>query len=133
MLGHLLTASLGVKLDLDLKPGEMQAVSSTVAVALEDVQVHEDRNGYVIDWEAKVRWIEDGKPSEAQRLRPVHPVYRGAYGLYSKSVNVDRNGSSALVRVSRDPGAPWALLGGILLALGGIGFLYGRFLGRSPS
>lgn len=130
MLGHLLTASLGMKMDIDLRTGGMTAVSSTAAVALEDVRVQEDRNGYVVDWEAKVRWIEGGQRSETLSLKPVHPLYVGIYGLYSKSVNVDKNGSSALVRVSRDPGAPWALLGGILLSLGGIGFLYGRF---SPS
>ena len=127
MLGHLLTASLGVKLDVDLRTGEQKAVSRTAAIALEDVRVQEDGNGYTVEWEAKVRWVENGKTSEARSLRPVHPVYFGIYGLYSKSVNVDKDGSSALVRVSRDPGAPWALLGGILLSLGGFGFLYGRF------
>lgn len=130
MLGHLLTASLGVKMDIDLKQGEAKEVSGNAAIALDGVRVQEDANGYVVDWEATVRWVEDGLPSEARSLRPVHPLYVGGYGLYSKSVNIDKNGSSALIRVSRDPGAPWALLGGVLLCIGGAGFLYGRFGGR---
>jgi len=127
MLGHLLTASMGVKLDVDLKKGETRAVSATASIALEDVRVQEDKNGYVVDWEAKVRWIGDGQRTGALSLRPVHPLYFGSYGVYTKSVNVGKEGSSALVRVSRDPGAPWGLLGGVLLCLGGTGFLYGRF------
>ena len=133
MLGHLLTASTGDKLDIDLKKGEMKAVSATASLALEDVQVREDENGYAVDWEATVRWIEDGKRSEALGLRPVHPLYFGNTGLYSKSVSVDRAGSSALIRVSRDPGAAWALLGGLLLCLGGAGFVYSRASASSSS
>jgi len=133
MLGHLLTASLGVKLDIDLRKGETKAVSATAALALEDVRVREDTNGYAVDWEVVVRWIEDGKRSGALGLRPVHPLYFGSYGVYTKSVNTDKDGASALIRVSRDPGAPWALLGGALLCIGGAGFLYGRFGSRAAS
>jgi len=102
-------------------------VSSTASIALEDVRVQEDKNGYVVDWEAKVRWTGDGNQTDALSLRPVHPLYFGSYGVYTKSVNVDKDGSSALIRVSRDPGAPWALLGGLLLCVGGGAFVYGRF------
>lgn len=133
MLGHLLTAVLGVKLDLDLKKGEAKTVRGTTAVVLEDVKETVDENGYTMDWDAKLRWIEEGKSSKALSLRPAHPLYFGSYGVYSKSVMIDKKESSALIRVSRDPGAVPALFGGILMALGGIGFLYGRFRPASSS
>lgn len=127
MLGHLLTASLGVKLDIDLAQGETKRVEGNASVTLENVSVTEDENGYVIDWEAKLRWLKDGKGTGIMSLRPSRPLYVGGYGLYSKSVLVDKEGSSALIRVSRDPGALWALLGGLMLCVGGGSFLYGRF------
>lgn len=133
MLGHLLTASLGVKLDIDLKKGEAKPVTDMITILLEDVRETVDENGYTVDWEAKLKWITDGRTSESLSLRPAHPLYVGVFGIYSKSVVVDKKESSALVRVSRDPGAASALLGGILMAIGGAGFLYGRFSVASSS
>lgn len=127
MLGHLLTASLGVKLDIDLKRGETKRVAGTSSIFLADVRESADENGYAVDWEANIRWIEDGATSEVMKLGPARPVYTGNYGIYSKSVAVSADGASALFRVSRDPGAGPALFGGILLCLGGLGFVYGRF------
>lgn len=127
MLGHLLTASMGIKMDVDLGKGETKQVAGDASIMLEEVTVREDANGYAVDWEAKLRWIEGGVRSDTVGLKPAHPLRFGSYGVFSKSVVVDPNGSSALIRVSRDPGAPWALLGGVLLCIGGAAFIYGRF------
>ena len=124
MLGHLVTASFGFKMDLQLKKGEQQAVSEGKAVLIEDVSVKTDKNGYPEDWQVRMRWIEEGKQSDEYLLRPVHPLYFGQFGLYSKSA--DAEDSSALIRISKDPGALWALIGGFLLCLGGAGFVYSR-------
>jgi hypothetical protein len=125
MLGHLLTASMGFKMDMLLKQGERAVVAGDRTLLLEDVVVHKDRQGYDADWEAKLIW-DDGGNTLTTSLRPLHPRYFGQFGLYSRSVS---NGpeKTALVRVCRDPGALWALLGGVLLSIGGVGFLSGKF------
>lgn len=133
MLGHMLTASLGVKLDVDLAKGGTKPVSDTASLALEDVRVQEDENGYAVGWDATLRWIEKGRDAGPLSLRPVHPLSVGGYRIFSKSVNVDARGSSALIRVSRDPGAAWALFGGVLMCLGGAGFVYSRISASSSS
>lgn len=124
MLGHLLTASLGSKMDVLLKQGE-QKVVGTAAVMLQDVKVWKDQNGYDSDWEAKLIWME-GKNNIETSLKPAHPRYIGVFGLYTKAVSLEPS-RTALIRVCKDPGAVWALFGGVLLSAGGIGFLYGRF------
>jgi hypothetical protein len=124
MLGHLLTASMGFKMDLLLKQGESRAIAGTAEVALQGVKVWKDANGYDTDWEATLEWTEGGKRT-ATALRPVHPRYIGMFGLYSTSVSLEPE-RSALIRICKDPGAVWALLGGFLLSAGGAGFLYGR-------
>ncbi|MDH4162743.1 MAG: hypothetical protein OEW15_08635 [Nitrospirota bacterium] len=129
MLGHLLTASMGMKLDLDIRQGETKLVAEGAAITLVSVREELDANGYAVDWEAVLRWSNGGKTGEVRSLRPAHPLHMGSYGIFSKSVNVDNKGSSALIRVSRDPGAPWALLGGVLLCLGGAGFVLARMNG----
>jgi len=124
MLGHLLTASLGIKTDVLIKRGEEKAVTGG-SITLQDVKVWKDQNGYDQDWEAKLLW-SDGKAAQEADLRPARPRYVGAYGLYIKAVSTEPD-VTALVRVCRDPGALWALLGGLLLSAGGMGFIYGRF------
>lgn len=125
MLGHLLTATLGEKMDVDVKKGGTAPVGSAAAIRLVDVRETTDENGYAVDWEATLQWIENGRPSDPRSLRPARPLYFGVYGLYTKAVDAGPQ-ASAWIRVSRDPGAPWALLGGLLMSLGGIVFLYGR-------
>jgi len=126
MLGHLLTASFGLKLDLVLNRGEKKEVMEGKALLLQDVSVTTDENGYDIDWQARLSWFEDGRVYRDVILRPVHPLYFGQTGLYIKAVTMEPD-KSALIRVCRDPGALWALVGGVLLTLGGLGFIYGRF------
>ena len=125
MLGHLLTASFGFKMDLQLKKGETLAVAEGKSLLLEDCSVQTDKNGYPADWLVRLRWIEDGKQSPEYILKPVHPLYLGQFGLYLQAANAED--SSTLIRVSKDPGALWALFGGILLCLGGAGFVFSRF------
>ncbi len=123
MLGHLMTASAGFKLDLSMRKGEVRAIDGTKTIALEDVSVKTDEFGYAAEWEATIRWTDQGGGSGEQHLRPVRPAPVGPYGLFLKSVALEPE-PSALIMVSRDPGAPWALLGGIVLCLGGIGFVF---------
>lgn len=130
MLGHLLTATLGEKIDIDVKKGETAPVGKAAAIMLVDVRETTDENGYAVDWETTLRWIENGRASAPYSLRPAKPLYFGEFGLYTKAVDAGPQ-ASAWIKVSRDPGAPWALVGGLLLSLGGIGFLYG--MARSGS
>ncbi len=126
MLGHLLTASVGFKTDLNIAKGEQKQVTGDIAVSVEDIKVRTDPNGYSTSWEAKVAWLEKGQKKYEGSIRPVHPLYFGQFGLYTKAVTTEPQ-SAVLIRVCRDPGALWALAGGIIFSLGGIGFIYGRF------
>jgi cytochrome c biogenesis factor len=126
MLGHLLTASIGFKTDMRIKEGEKKVVAGEIELYLEDVKVQTDKQGYYTDWEAKLWWFENGEKVKEEVLRPVHPLYFGQFGLYFKSVSIEPE-PSALIRVCRDPGALWALIGGVFLSIGGLGFVYGRF------
>lgn len=125
LLGHLLTASLGIKTDLVIRKGEEKQITKGMSVSVEDVHVRTDANGYFTDWETKLSWKEDGQVTESGVLRPVHPLYFGKFGVYSKSVTMEPE-VSVQVRVCRDPGVAWALLGGLLLSIGGLGFIYAK-------
>jgi len=125
MLGHLLTASIGFKTDLLIKKGEEKTISDKITLYLKDINIQTDENGYYTDWEAELTWNDVGKKPGKGILRPVHPLYFSGFGLYIQSVETDPE-ATALIRVCRDPGAVWALIGGILLSIGGACFIYGK-------
>jgi hypothetical protein len=126
MLGHLLTASTGFKTDMVIYKGKEKPVTRDIKILLDDISVKTDENGYYTDWGAELRWVEKGEKTQERILRPVHPVYFGQFGLYIQSVTLEPE-ETALIRVCKDPGALWALIGGLLLSAGGLGFIYGRF------
>ncbi|RMG05710.1 MAG: hypothetical protein D6726_00815 [Nitrospirae bacterium] len=126
MLGHLLTAATGLKEDILLEKGKPPVEVNGLHVRLDDLDVKTDEEGYDIDWRAVVE--VDGKEGKRQlQLRPSRPVYYGSVGFFIQAATKDETEVSALVRLTVDPGALWALLGGILLSLGGMGFIYSRF------
>jgi hypothetical protein len=127
LLGHLLSAWMGVKTDVLIREGERKPLSANAEIILRDVGVETDEAGYYTDWMAKLSYFEDGKETAKEVLRPAHPLYLGDLGLYFKTVNMEE--PSVLIRVCRDPGALWALIGGVLVGIGGFGFLYARFRG----
>lgn len=129
MLGHLLTASTGFKTDLAIKKGEQKDISGGLAIYLEDIKVQTDINGYVENWETTLWLIEDSKKIKKMLISPVHPAYFRGYGIYSKTVTPEE--SSALIRVAKDTGALWALIGGIVLIVGCLTFIYVRFREKS--
>lgn len=126
MLGHLLTASMGIKTDVSIAPGEKKALSDGVVVFLENLDVKTDEKGYYSDWMARLWLLKDGQRVKEALLRPAHPLYFGKLGLYFKTIKMGEE-PSALIRVCLDPGALWALLGGVLVLTGGLGFMYARF------
>jgi hypothetical protein len=124
MLGHLLTASIGFKADILVKKAEIKEIMPGIGVYLENVSQITDESGYTVDWDVVLWWVENGKKTRKDVLKPLRPLYYGSLGVFSKSVSLEPE-PSALIRVIRDPGAVWALTGGILLCLGGVGFIYG--------
>jgi hypothetical protein len=134
MLGHLLTAAWGVRFDAKLAVGERLDVTPGFSVTLASVRSSTDDAGYYNAWEAGLELTAPGAAPRTAVLRPVEPVYLDTglvpTGVYFKSINPDRDRpgmGSALVRVCRDPGAAWALLGGVLVLGGGIAFVAARF------
>ncbi len=125
MLGHLLTASIGFKTDITVIKGQKRPVTDTIAMSVDDIKVQTDENGYFTDWQANILWFEEGRRRHEDILRPLHPLYFGQFGLYIRSVTTEPE-ESVLIRVSSDPGALWAGIGGLLLSAGGLTFLYAK-------
>lgn len=137
MAGHLLTAWLGVKQDLPLMKGQSAILKGGIEVTLTSVGLDADmgskdgkKKGYYDDWIARLNFSKDGVSISEAIIKPVQPVTMEGNTLLFKSITLPPRDSgksaSALLRVVRDPGALWALAGGIVLVLGGAGFISTR-------
>jgi len=127
MLGHLLTASTGMREDILLQAGEKKEIPAGGTLALKDVSVRKDRFGYDADWITKIEYVK-GDSREEFILRPVRPARKGRFGFFFRSATTEPE-MNALIRVTIDNGAPWALLGGTILCFGSVGFAVARFRG----
>ena len=128
MLGHLFTGALGQRADLLIPEGEVVRVSDELSIQVNEVRADINEAGTSTRWFAELELIHGDNPPMVKALTPVHPVYVGGYGLFFSTFNQGDKGepSEAVIRVTRDPGALWAFMGGILVTLGGIGFVISR-------
>lgn len=135
LIGYLLTAWMGARHDVLLKQGQSAQLEDGTSIRLASVGSGTDRIGYYEGWEAQLVLSKDGMEMGSKTLRPVHPVYVGQTGLFFKSITLSQGTGqqgqqpappSALIRVCRDPGAQWALIGGVLVLAGGVGLLSPR-------
>jgi len=126
MLGHLLTGSYGFKKDVTLMESQSARPGRDVTFSLEKMDLSLDEYGLATNWSGTIRLKKGDGPPALKEIRPAWPVYFGGLGFYFQSVTMEEN-PAAVLRVSHDPGAPWAFLGGVLMILGGLGYLTGRF------
>jgi len=76
-----------------------------------------DRLGFTKDWSAAVEYFKEGRSMGGDSIRPNSPSFREGLGLYIKDVQLQPY-PAAMVEVSREPGAVWALIGGLLFMAG---------------
>jgi cytochrome c biogenesis protein ResB len=122
LLAHLLGAASGYKLSGPMPEGTYAPLPEGKVLLLHQVRAVTDRRGYMTDWSADVSLYENNQLMKSGTLRPNTPLFYKDIGIYLKSLDFDR-GPSAVLLIARDPGAVWALVGGILFMLGSITLL----------
>jgi hypothetical protein len=81
------------------------------------IDVDMDPVGYIKDWSAAVEYFKEGRSLGSDMIRPNSPSFREGLGIYVKDVQ-RRPYPAAMIEVSRDPGAVFALVGGLLFMTG---------------
>jgi hypothetical protein len=86
-------------------------------VLFSEINAETDPAGYVTDWSARVKYFRNGSEIGSGVIHPNRPSFREGFGIYIKTV---RPGPfpTALIEVSREPGALYALTGGIMFLVG---------------
>jgi cytochrome c biogenesis protein ResB len=122
LIAHLLSAFWGYRLSGVMPEGAYAPLPEDKALRLEHVSIQTDVQGAMQDWTAEVSLYENNKVVKSGRLGPNSPLFYGGVGVYLKSLNFNR-GPAAILLIAKDPGAAWALMGGILFMLGSVSLL----------
>ena len=128
MLAHLLTAIFGMREDVQVAKGARGDIAPGLQVLVSEVSAEVNEAGTSTQWLAEIELFKEGMVIARRALEPSRPVFVDGLGLFFGTFNEGDEGRapSVTIRVTRDPGAKWALAGGILVVLGGIGFIYSR-------
>jgi hypothetical protein len=117
LLAHLLSSFGSVKgITYAYKDTTLQ-LPNNLEVRFNQVYAAVDASGYVIDWSADIEYLRDGVSLATDRILPNSPSFRDGIGIYIKTVKAYPF-PVAMIEVSREPGAFWALAGGALFMAG---------------
>ncbi|MGC2062571.1 MAG: cytochrome c biogenesis protein ResB [Thermodesulfovibrionales bacterium] len=134
LLAHLLSSYDSFQGMAMVREGEQLPLPNGVTVVIDGIHADIDPRGYINEWSADVRYVQNvrGEQSAAGgTIRPNEPLFYGGFGLYIKTVKFQPY-PTALIQVSRDPGALYALIGGILFLIGMTTLLMLKIRRESP-
>lgn len=117
LLAHLLSSYGGFKGTAVVYKGSALYLGDAGSAVFDSIEASVGPYGYIEDWSVAVRFFSDGREIAHSVIRPNRPSFQNGLGLYVKTVQTDPF-PAALIEVSREPGAAWALAGGILFIVG---------------
>jgi cytochrome c biogenesis protein ResB len=122
LLAHLLGAGWGYKLSGIMPDGGYAPLPGDLAIRLNKIHVETDALGFMTDWSVEASLYDSSHLVKSGTLGPNSPLFYDGTGVYLKSLNFER-GPAALLLITKDPGAIWALVGGVLFVLGSVTLL----------
>ncbi len=117
LLAHLLSSYGSSRETGFVANGTVVPLANGISVLFEEIKADADSSGDIIDWSAGISYLREGTRFKRDIIRPNSPSFQGGFGIYIKTVRFQPY-PVALIEVSRDPGALWALVGGILFLAG---------------
>ncbi|HDZ62262.1 MAG TPA: hypothetical protein ENH40_03855 [Nitrospirae bacterium] len=117
LLAHLLSAdgaSMGMR---GVREGSDLNIVGGISLHIGKILIHVDSKGYVSDWSVDIEYLSGGEVIQKDVIRPNSPSLMSGLNVNVKDLRTYPY-NSVLLQVSREPGAAWALAGGILFLTG---------------
>lgn len=112
---HLVSSIGGFKNYGVITEGTIINVGSDNFVRFKRIEIDITQRGIISDWAIEV--IKYSKTNKVYTIRPNEPLFIDGVGIYVRDIQAYPF-KAALIEVSREPGAIWALLGAILFVSG---------------
>jgi hypothetical protein len=93
------------------------ALSDRAEAHFSDIEASQDSSGFIHGLYSTVTIYENGTYLSRSRIFPNHPAFYEGIGIYLKDARMYPS-PAALIEISYDRGAPWALAGGIVFLVG---------------
>jgi len=122
LLAHFLSAQGSFKTFEVGAEGTLLGFTDTEQLHIKTIAISIDRFGYLTDWAVDVEYLSEGRSVREDRLLPNKPFFQGGIGVYVKDLRAFPE-KLVLLELSREPGAVWAFIGGILFMLGTVTLL----------
>jgi hypothetical protein len=118
LVAHLLSAIGALQSQAIAAEGTMVKLSSrNTALQVKNINVSYDYYGHISDWAVSVEYVADGKIIHEDIIRPNSPSTQMGFNINVKDLRTHPV-EAVLLQINREPGAVWALIGGILFTVG---------------
>lgn len=117
LLAHLLSAFGASQRNANVMEGSRLKISGDTILKVEKIDIDIDYYGYVTDWKVDVTYISGNENLRADRIMPNTPSVFKGFNVNIRNLKPYPQ-KIALLQINREPGAIWALAGGILFIIG---------------
>ncbi len=120
LLAHLLSSSGGFMGNVVAKEGTLLKMPlDNLVLHIKNINIDIDHYGYVRNWHVDVQYLSGQDKVISDRIKPNKPSLKEGFNINIKDLQAFPQ-KAVLIQVSREPGAIWALIGGILFLVGTI-------------
>ncbi|MDO9287220.1 MAG: cytochrome c biogenesis protein ResB [Thermodesulfovibrionales bacterium] len=122
LLAHFLSSAGSFKSNAVAYEGSAFLLPNNLTVKVNDINININPSGYISDWTVNIEYFSGSEKIKEDSLSPNSPSFYKGLGIYLKDIQPYPI-KAVLLEVSKEPGAVWALVGGILFMLGTITLL----------
>ncbi len=117
LLAHLFSSYGSFKGNAFVYKGTTLQLPNGLVVVFDEIKTDVDISGYINGWSADIRYFKDSRHITSDIIGPNNPSFHEGLGIYIKNIRMAPF-PVAMIEVSREPGALWALIGGVLFIAG---------------
>lgn len=122
LLAHFLSSSGSFKGSATAYEGMVLRMPNNIDLRVKEIKIVISPSGYISDWAVDIEYLLDSRKIKEDFLKPNSPSFYDGFGVYLKDIQASPF-KAVLLEVSREPGAVWALIGGIFFMTGTITLL----------
>ncbi len=122
LLAHLLSGAGSSQGLARAVEGSVLTFSDNTVMKVREISIDMDKQGYMTDWRVDVEYLSNGMPFKQDTIRPNKPSLLTGFNINVKDLTLYPQ-KIIIIQVNKEPGALWALVGGILFMIGTITLL----------
>jgi len=119
LLAHLFSSAGGFKGSAIAFEGTSFRMPDNTILSVQKIDLNIDQRGFLRSWAVDIEYKSDDMVLKQDRILPNKPSIREGAGVYVKDLQAYPY-KAILLEISREPGAIWALIGGIIFGIGTI-------------